>query len=352
MSNWVTRIARGRARPNRRPTTIHRPLHPIHDPVHGRQRDVFQDIGGRQRDMRRGDPHRRAVEIVERLVRHDRHDLGAPAAQPRILLDREQPVRARDRAEDRLGVERHQRAHVDNFAVDAVFRLELLRRRERARHHQRERQDGRVLARPRDRRGAERVDDLAVRHLALGRIERLVLEEDHRIGIAHRRRHQADHVARIRRRHDLEARNHHAPVLDALRMLRAEARARAVAGAHHQRALELAVRHVAALRKLVGDVVEAHREEIREHDLGDRLQAGHRRAHGGAQDRLLGDRRVAHAHRAELLEQPHRRLEHAAGAGHVLAEEHDVLVALHLLRDAAGDRIAIGQFRHAKPPSA
>ena len=140
--------------------------------------------------------------------------------------------------------------------------------------------------------------------------------------------------------------NHHAPVLDALRMLRAEARARAVAGAHHQRTFHLPVGHVAALRKFVGDVVEAHRDEIREHDFGDRLQPGHRRAHRGAEDRLFGDRRVAHAQRTELLVQPDRRLEHAAGLGDVLAEKHHVRIARHFLRDAAGDRIAIGQFRH------
>ena len=38
--------------------------------------------------------------------------------------------------------------------------------------------------------------------------------------------------------------------------------------------------------------------------------------------------------------------------GNVLAEEHDVGIARHFLRDAASHRIAIGQFRHAKPPSA
>ena len=205
--------------------------------------------------------------------------------------------------------------------------LQRLGRCQRARHHQRQRHDGRVLAGPHDLGGAERVDDLAVRHFALGRIERLVLEKDHRIGIAHRGRQQADDVARRRRRHDLEAGDHHAPVLDALGMLRAEARAGAVAGAHDQRAFGLPVRHVAALGKFVGDVVEADREEIREHDLGDRLEAGHRRAHGGAENRLLGDRRVAHAQRAELLVQADGRLEHAAGLGHVLAEEHDVGVA-------------------------
>ena len=61
---------------------------------------------------------------------------------------------------------------------------------------------------------------------------------------------------------------------------------------------------------------------------------------------------VAHALSAELLVEPDRGLEHAAGLGHVLAEEDHIGIARHLLRDAAGDRVAIGQFRHAKPPSA
>ena len=116
--------------------------------------------------------------------------------------------------------------------------------------------------------------------------------------------------------------------------------------------LDLPIGHVAALGKFVGDIVEAHGDEVGEHDLGDRLQPGHRRAHGGAEDRLLGDRRVAHAQRAELFVEADRRLEHATGLGDVLAEEHHVRVARHLLGDAANDGVAIGQFRHAKPPSA
>ena len=233
-----------------------------------------------------------------------------------------------------------------------MFRFEPLRRLERARHHQGERQDGRILAGPRDRSGAEAVDDLAVRHLALNGVERFVLEEDHRVGVAHRCCHQPDHVARIGGRHHLEAGDHHAPVLDALGMLCAEARAGAVAGANDQRAFELAVRHIAALGKLVGDVIEADREEIREHDFGDRLEPGHRRAHRGAHDRLFGDRRVAHALGTELLVEPDRRLEHAARLGDVLAEEDHVGIARHFLRDAARDCVAVGQFRHANPPSA
>src|SRR5450759_3147499 len=184
--------------------------------------------------MRRGDPHRRPVEVVERFVRHDRHDLGAPAAQPQIFLDGEQPMRARDRAEDGLRVERHQRAHVDHFAVDAVFRLEFFSSIERARYHQRQRDNGRILAGTHDFCGTKSVDDFAVRHRAFGRIERLVLEKDDRIGIAHSRRQQADDVERGRRRHHLEAGDHHAPILDALAVLGAEARA----GAQHSQSVE------------------------------------------------------------------------------------------------------------------
>ena len=223
---------------------------------------------------------------------------------------------------------------------------------ERARHHQCQGADGGILAAAKNLGGAETVDNLAVRNFALGGIKRLVLEEDHRIGIANRCRQQADDVARAGGRDDLQAGDHHAPVLDALAVLRAEARAGAVAGTHDQRALELAVRHVTALRKFVGDVVEADGKEIREHDLGDRLQPCHRGAHRGAEDRLLGNRRVAHAQRTELLVKTHGRLEHAAGLGHVFAEKHDVGIALHLLRDAANDGVAIRQFRHAQPPSA
>ena len=135
-------------------------------------------------------------------------------------------------------------------------------------------------------------------------------------------------------------------------MLRAETHAAAVAGSDHQRTGQLAVRHVAKLRHFIGDIVEADGEEVGEHDFRDRPQSRHRRAHRGAENRLFGDRRVAHAQRSELLVEADRRLEHAARLGDVLAQEDDALVALHLLGDAARDGVAIGQFRHAQPPSA
>src|SRR5882724_1936969 len=222
------------------------------DPRDVREHHIFQDVCRRQRHVRGRDPYRRTVEIVEGLVGDDRHDLRSPSAQTWILLHCEQPIGLRDRPEDRPRVQRNKRADVDNLAVNAVLGLELVGRLERPRYHQSERADGRVVARPHDLGRAEGVDDLAVGHLALGGVERFVLEEDDGIGIADGRGEQPDDVARVRRRHHLQARNHHAPVLDALAVLCAEAGTRAVAGTDDERALSLSVGHVPALRKFIG----------------------------------------------------------------------------------------------------
>src|SRR6202007_635141 len=96
-----------------------------------------------------------------------------------------------------------------------------------------------------------------------------------------------------------------------------------------------------------GDQVPADREEVAEHDLRDRAQPGHGRAHRGAEDGLLADRGVTAPRRAELLEQPDRRLEHPAGRRDVLAEEHHVGVAAHLLSDTPGDCLSARDNCHS-----
>ena len=109
------------------------------------------------------------------------------------------------------------------------------------------------------------------------------------------------------------------------------------------RAFHLPVGHVPALRKLIGQIVETDRNEVREHDLGNRLQPGHGRAHGGSHDRLFRDRRIAHAQRAESIEESRLSgFEDAAGFAYILAQEDHIGVALHLLRNAAGHGVAIG----------
>jgi hypothetical protein len=87
--------------------------------------------------------------------------------------------------QDRLGVERHQRARVDHRRIDAVLGRKDLGRLERPRHHGGERHDGHVLALAHDIRLPKRHHVLALGDLAFARVERLLLEEDDGVVVTH-----------------------------------------------------------------------------------------------------------------------------------------------------------------------
>ena len=94
--------------------------------------------------------------------------ISAPQPQSRGFSStvKSRPVFATE-PKNGLRVERHKRAHVDDFRVDPMLALQGLRRFERARDHQGERDDRAVAAGAKDLRRSKRVDDLAVGHLAL-----------------------------------------------------------------------------------------------------------------------------------------------------------------------------------------
>ena len=92
-----------------------------------------------------------------------------------------------------------------------------------------------MLAIPKDPGGAKPVEVLAVGHLALDAIERFLLEEQDRVGVADGRRQQTFGVGRGRGCHHFKAGDGHPPVLQALRVLCAEAGAAAIGGANHER---------------------------------------------------------------------------------------------------------------------
>src|SRR6185503_20451180 len=143
-----------------------------HDPRRRRNHVILQRVRGGQGYVRRRDAHDRPVEIPEALVGDDRGDLGAPAAQARVLLDRHEAAGPGYFRQYVLGVERHERAHVDHRAGDAVLLLERLRRLQRPRDHGGERDDGAVLAAPQNVGFAQRDHVLAVGHLAFHGVER------------------------------------------------------------------------------------------------------------------------------------------------------------------------------------
>ena len=91
-------------------------------------------------------------------------------------------MRARHRTENRLRIQRHQRPHIDDFAIHAVLGLQTFGGSQRAGNHQRQRHDSGIRTRTHDLRDAELIQNFAVRHFALYRVQRFVFKEDHGIG--------------------------------------------------------------------------------------------------------------------------------------------------------------------------
>src|SRR3546814_18683231 len=87
-------------------------------PRYARDSEIFEDIRRRKRNMRCRDPHRRPVQIVKGFISNDRNDLGAPAQEAGIFLDREDAMRPRNRPEYRLGIQRIERAYVHDLTAD------------------------------------------------------------------------------------------------------------------------------------------------------------------------------------------------------------------------------------------
>ena len=80
-------------------------------------------------------------------------------------------------------------------------------------------------------------------------------------------------------------------------------------------------------------------------------QAEHRGADAGADEALLGDRRLAHAARAVLRIEAGGDLVGALEAPDLLAHEEHALVARELLVERAPQRLAVGHARHERVPS-
>ena len=151
---------------------------------------------------------------------------------------------------------------------------------------------------------AEAGDVVAVLgHLAPLAVEVLVLDEDDGVVVADRRLEQALGVGGGARHGDEQARHLEVHGLEAVRVRRAELMARSLGHAHHERHPDLAAEHVVDVGGVVDDLVHRQQREVDRHELDDRAQAAHRRADAHPDDRVLGDRRVAHPLLAELLEQ-------------------------------------------------
>src|SRR5690606_26170877 len=91
------------------------------------------------------------------------------------------------------------------------------------------------------------------------------------------------------------------------------------------------------------------RQKVGVHNLGDRSGAGHRRTNCDTGDRFLGDRRIAHAALAKLLDQATGHAEDAATRspdGDLLTNNKDVRIAAHLFTERLVERLRVSQISH------
>ncbi len=253
---------------------------------------------------------------------------------------------------DEHEIERAQRARVDDLAGDVVLLLEQVGRLLGGQRHPRDADERDVLALAHDPRPAEvEREVLVLGHVAALAVQVLVLDEDHRVVVADGRLEQTLGVCGVRRHGDQQAGHVEVECLEAVRVRRAELVAGALGHTDDQRHADLAAEHVVDVGGRVDDLVEREQGEVDRHQLDHRAQADHGRAHAHADDGVLGDRRVAHAPLAELLEQPGRHLEGAVEDADVLAHEEDGLVALHLLAQRGVQRLAVAHHCHERSSS-
>src|SRR2546425_3593743 len=111
-------------------------------------------------------------------------------------------------------------------------------------------------------------------------------------------------------------------------------------------AVEASLRAHAVAGGVVLDLMEALEAEAGELDLADGLEAVERHADRGADDGRFGQRAVDDALAPELAVQVLGDSEDAAVHADVLADDDDVLVALHLLEQRQVEGLDHVQFRH------
>ena len=197
-----------------------------------------------------------------------------------------------------------------------------------------------------DARAAELDEVLSLGDVVLrSAIQRYGLEEEHRIGIAHRAREQPLGVGRGGWHDDLQARRVRVGRFDRVGVVLWSADTAAVGSAHGDRTMEAAPTPIAHARELPDDLVVRLRAEARELDLGHGHEPCYGQPDARADDGRFRDRRVEDPRIAESLEQPVGDPEHSTVVADVLAEQDDPFVAGHL----GGQRVVDGrEHRHGR----
>src|SRR6266550_2951701 len=330
------------------PSIRRKPSCSLHNVCRLGQHEILQCRRVWQRHVVRGHPHDGAVEPSERLLVDARGDLAGETTGPRVLVHDEHLVGLLHRAHDRGVVHRQQRAQVEHFDREAVVFRQLVRRLERLPDRRTVGDDGQVLPLARQPSLADRSEDLLlVRERFLDpAVQPLVLEVDHRILVPDGRLDQTLSVPSGGGIHVLQTRGVKEGRFRLLRMERAAPHVAAAGASHHNRGRE------AGAVARGGDVVREHvvgaGDEVDELHLRDRAHTHVSRPGRRADDRRFRDGRIDHACLAELLGEPLGDLERAAVRPHVLPQDENVRVALHLFPHPLAQRLEVGDVSHQR----
>src|SRR4026209_915387 len=280
------------------------------------------------------------LELPEARLLDRPGELGAKArAKGCLVRDYAAPGLA-DRGRDRIDVEWHHRAHVDDLCIEPyAFGGGQTDVNHGPISHDRDlraRADDIGLA---DRHRVITVGNLASRMLAQGSgglvriaverpvVDALRLQEHHRVVVLDRCDQETLGVIWVRGHHDLDAAHVREDSLRTLRMRLAASDTAAAGRADRHRRPELARAAVSEPREVAEDLVAGGIDVVSELYLGDRTQAVHSHAGGGGDDRALGDRSVEHAGLAGLTLQAVGDAKYTTEVADVLPEHDDVRVA-------------------------
>ena len=281
-------------------------------------------------------------------------DFGGETERERRLLADREPSGLRDRLGDGGDIERRDGPQVDHLHVDA-FAGETVRRPQALVNLPADRGDGHPRAGTNHARRSDGHPMIGAGLRRFGPVQMPVFDEDHRVGVVDGGPHQPVGVGWSGRHDHLETDDRSEHRLETLGVLSPCRSPGAVLGAYDERDLDRATGHESELRGLVEQLVEAHADEVDEHDLCDRPHASHRSADRGADDRRLGDRCVddpiaaepfseagghpedsgtdVDAHQVHARVGVHRRFERSVDGVHVahraiaaLAGDHDVAI--------------------------
>src|SRR6266446_2577609 len=176
-------------------------------------------------------------------------------------------------------------------------------------------------------------------------VEKLVLEKEHGVIVAHCGLQQALRVGRRRGINDLQPRRVHEIHFGICRVKRPAVHSAARRPANHHRRGR--VPQIMSLGHEICNLVERAHDEVDKLHLHDRPQAEIAHAAGRADDGAFADRRIHHALPAKPRQQSLAGLERPAVHAYVLAEQDHRRVAFHLLEHRLPDGFEKRDLRSA-----